>query len=158
MTIAKALKGAGDYSIVLVLFGAFVLYPQLSLLEMQLSIILVMAVLIFVSHFVTWIRKWLNFGDIVSLLVSLPLVFYVISNDLDLIKKTLLAVFTLGILIKLSTYIISKLRIFSTDEDLLPFTTQKLAIWLLAWAGTTSFLATLGYLLYGNFFLRLTNG
>jgi len=158
MTITRTLKGAGEYSGILVLSGVVFLYPQTSLLKMQLSIIFMMAVLIFVSHFVTWLRKWLNFAEIVSLLAFVPLAFYIIANGFDLNTKHILVFFISGFMVKLAAYILSRLSPFHTNEDLLPLTVPKLAAWLLAWAGTASLLATLGYLSYQSILLKLTDG
>jgi hypothetical protein len=158
MTITKALKGAGEYSVASIVYGVVFFYPHTSLLEMQLSIILMMAVLIFVSHFITWLRKWLNFAEIVSLLAFAPLGLYILLNGLDNSTRIILAVFILAVLGKIAAYTLGRLRIFHTNEDLLPLTAAKLALWLLAWAGTTSLLVTLGYSSYQSILLKLTDG
>ncbi len=155
MTTIKALQGASQYSVGIVVYGIVLLYPQGTLLEIQLLIILITAALILISHSVTRLHKWFDFAYLVNFLLILPVIVYITFNgvDPDIFYKFLISVFIVSILTKLSIYILNKAGFVIENEELSQLHLQKIAHWLLAWAGLTSLLATLIYWLYKSIVL-----
>ncbi|TDB63340.1 hypothetical protein [Arundinibacter roseus] len=147
MTTIKALQGASHYSVGIVVYGIVLLYPQGTLLEIQLLIILITAGLILISHSVTRLHKWFDFATLVNLLLVLPVIVYLTFNrvDPDIFNKFLLSIFIVSILSKLSVYVLNRAGFVVENEELTQLHLQKIAHWLLAWAGLSSLLATLIY-------------
>lgn len=150
MSLIKALQRAALYAIGVVLYGVVFLYPFASLLEILLSIILLTAVLILVSNFVPLLLKGFDFALIVNLLLSLPMMLYLIFNGTDTIVflKYFFISLIVSILTNLPAYLLIKAGLFHIYGEFLPLATGILTVRLMAWAGLSSLLATLIYWLY----------